>query len=398
VNQIQTSVGPPVPPLRILHCFRSPVGGIFRHVRDLIEEQVAQGHQVGILCDNNTGGVFEEELFNQLTPDLALGLHRFKISRSLGPTDILLLGKIHRVIAPLKVDVIHGHGAKGGAFSRTAATIMGMTGRRPVRFYCPHGGSMHYSKWSVKGKIFFQLESFLEHWTDCLVFVSDYEKRQYIEKVGRPKVSVCQTTNGLRPNEFAPVTTAANASDFIYIGMMRNLKGVDLFLDAVHQISQIRQEKLSITLVGDGPDLGLYKKRAKLIPDNVDITFHPTMPIREAFALGRCMVVPSRAESLPYIVLEGLAAQRPLIATNVGGIPEIYLQYADQLVAPDSVDALTAAMIGFLNDPNLSPGTKVLSDLVSENFSTRLMSEKIMRAYTDALFDPTGYSANNSIF
>ena len=48
------------------------------------------------------------------------------------------------------------------------------------------------------------------------------------------------------------------------------------------------------------------------------------MPARQALALGRVMVVPSRTESLPYIVLEAAAAGKPLIATKVGGIPEIY--------------------------------------------------------------------------
>lgn len=390
MSDLQTSIGqtsndPSVSSLRILHCFRSPVGGIFRHVRDLVAEQIAQGHQVGILCDSNTGGDFEEQMFEQLKPELALGLHRFNINRSIGPSDVLLLGQIHRAIAPLNVDVIHGHGAKGGAFSRTAATLIGLSGRRPVRLYCPHGGSMHYPKSSLKGKLYFSLERWLEYWTDCLIFVSDYEKNQYIEKVGTPKIPNCKTVNGLRPEEFHPVSSADDASDFIYIGMMRDLKGVDLFLDAIDLISQRRNEKLSVTLVGDGPDLETYKKRAELISDNVDITFHLPMPAQEAFPLGRCMVVPSRAESLPYIVLEALAAQRPLIAANVGGIPEIFQQYADQLITPDSVDALVTAMNGFLDNPEPEPGSKILSDLVESKFSTRLMSENIMRAYTDAI-------------
>ena len=48
------------------------------------------------------------------------------------------------------------------------------------------------------------------------------------------------------------------------------------------------------------------------------------MPARQAFALARIIVVPSRAEAMPYIVLEALAAGKPMIATAVGGIPEIF--------------------------------------------------------------------------
>ena len=60
----------------------------------------------------------------------------------------------------------------------------------------------------------------------------------------------------------------------------------------------------------------------------------PAMPARQAIALGRIMVVPSRAESLPYVVLEAAAAGMPLIATGVGGIPEIYGPLSDTLVPP----------------------------------------------------------------
>ncbi|MGO6908730.1 glycosyltransferase family 1 protein, partial [Rhizobium ruizarguesonis] len=55
-------------PLRILHCFRSPVGGIFRHVRDLVEEHSKAGHEIGILCDSSTGGEYEDSLFDDIRP------------------------------------------------------------------------------------------------------------------------------------------------------------------------------------------------------------------------------------------------------------------------------------------------------------------------------------------
>ena len=62
--------------LRIVHCFRSPVGGIFRHVRDLAEAQAEAGHEVGVVCDSTTGGDYEDRLFEQIAPVLALGVKR----------------------------------------------------------------------------------------------------------------------------------------------------------------------------------------------------------------------------------------------------------------------------------------------------------------------------------
>ena len=58
------------------------------------------------------------------------------------------------------------------------------------------------------------------------------------------------------------------------------------------------------------------------------------MPARQAMALGKIMVAPSRFESLPYVVLEAAAAGKPLITTQVGGIPEIYGPLANTLVPP----------------------------------------------------------------
>ena len=74
--------------------------------------------------------------------------------------------------------------------------------------------------------------------------------------------------------------------------------------------------------------------------------FLPPMPARQAFALGRIMVVPSRAESFPYIVLEAAAAGKSLIATGVGGIPDMFGPLAERLIPPDDCGALERALDG----------------------------------------------------
>ncbi|TIW02131.1 MAG: glycosyltransferase family 1 protein, partial [Mesorhizobium sp.] len=96
--------------LRIVHCFRSPVGGIFRHVRDLTEAQVAAGHAVGIVCDSTTGGDYEERLFEAMKDSLALGIHRTPMQRHVGPGDLASAWRTYRIIQELRPDVLHGHG------------------------------------------------------------------------------------------------------------------------------------------------------------------------------------------------------------------------------------------------------------------------------------------------
>ncbi|MEL6504393.1 MAG: glycosyltransferase family 4 protein [Pseudomonadota bacterium] len=371
--------------LRIIHCFRSPVGGIFRHVRDLIHQQVEAGHDVGVICDNNTGGAFEENNLTALEPYLTMGLHRVSMDRAITPRDAWVFVRLYKTVKALKPDVIHAHGAKGGAYARLIGAMVRHDGKPPARLYCPHGGSIHYDRKTLGGKIYFRLERFLERFTDRLIFVSGYEREGYFEKVGQPSCPHALVLNGLDESEFEPVTRQANASDFIYIGMMRDLKGVDLFLNALPLAAAQAGRSVSATLVGDGPDLATYKARAGKLGDMVRTTFHDPMPAREAFGLGRTMVVPSRAESMPYIVLEALAAQRPLLATRVGGIPEIFGPYAAELVKPGDLNALSEAMASVLNNKRRLPEPAKMAALLRERFTTRAMALAVETAYWETL-------------
>ena len=215
--------------LRIVHCFRSPVGGIFRHVRDLTDAQMAAGHSVGIVCDSTTGGEYEEQLFDQMRDKLALGVQRTPMQRHIGPGDLASAWRSYRIIKELQPDVIHGHGAKGGAYARLFGSLLRVSRSRVARLYSPHGGSLHYDENTLTGKLFFALERNMARFTDCLLFVSDYERRTYRRKVGEPPIPNVLVYNGLRATEFEPVPAAVDAADLLYIGMMRDLKGPDLF-------------------------------------------------------------------------------------------------------------------------------------------------------------------------
>jgi glycosyltransferase involved in cell wall biosynthesis len=115
------------------------------------------------------------------------------------------------------------------------------------------------------------------------------------------------------------------------------------------------------------------------------IRFRSAMPARAAMALGRVMVVPSRAESLPYVVLEAAAAEKPLVATNVGGIPEIYGPLADALVPPGDAAALARTIAQRLDDPAAS-GTlaQQLRTRVASSFSLDAMVDGVLAGYEAA--------------
>ena len=370
--------------LRIVHCFRSPVGGIFRHVRDLTEAQVAAGHSVGIVCDSTTGGEFEEKLFNDMRPSLALGVSRTPMQRHVGPGDIASVSLAYRIIKKLQPDVLHGHGAKGGVYARMFGSLLRVSRSRVARLYTAHGGSLHYDQGTATGKLFFSLERLMERFTDHILFVSDYERRTFRQKIGEPRPPNSLVYNGLRDPEFEPVPPAEGAADFLYIGMMRDLKGPDLFIDALAQVEMRLGRTVTAAMVGDGEDLARYHAQVERLGLKDRVTFLKPMPARQAFALARFIVVPSRAEAMPYIVLEALAAGTTMIATAVGGIPEIFGTGSPALVQPDSAQ-LASKMSEALTNPDAFRALMPTADELKARFGAATMAADIEKAYFTAL-------------
>jgi glycosyltransferase involved in cell wall biosynthesis len=370
--------------LRIVHCFRSPVGGIFRHVRDLTEAQVAAGHTVGIVCDSTTGGMFEERLFDTLRPLLALGVSRTPMQRHVGLGDIASAWRTLKIIKELRPDVLHGHGAKGGVYARLFGSLLRVSRSRVARVYSAHGGSLHYDETTATGKFFFALERLMERVTDHLLFVSDYERRVFLRKIGEPKVPNSLIYNGLRANEFDTVEARPDAADFLYIGMMRNLKGPDIFIDAIAETGKRLGRPVSAVLVGDGEDKPRYQAQAERLGNSAQMTFLSAMPAREAFALAEVVVVPSRAEAMPYIVLEALAAGKPMIATSVGGIPEIFGSDSAALARPDAGE-IAGRMVAALRDPAGFRALMPTPRTLRSRFGADVMAAGIEQAYFAAL-------------
>jgi glycosyltransferase involved in cell wall biosynthesis len=315
---------------------------------------------------------------------LALGIHRTPMQRHIGPGDIASAWRTYSIIKELQPDVLHGHGAKGGAYARLFGSLLRVSRFRVARLYSPHGGSLHYDESTLTGRLFFSLERFMARFTDYLLFVSDYERRAYNRKVGEPPVPNGLVYNGLRAAEFEPVATGPDAADLLYIGMMRDLKGPDLCNDALAEAEGRLGRPLTAVMIGAGDDLPRYHAQVEHLGLGNRVRFLPPIPARQAFALAGLVVVPSRAEAMPYIVLETLAAGKPMIATAVGGIPEIFGVKSPALVHPDAGE-LAGKISEALADPAayraLMPGAAELK----ARFGAEVMAAEIEAAYFTAL-------------
>lgn len=370
--------------MRILHCLRAPVGGLFRHVLDLAAAQAELGHHVGMIADSQAADSLTEQRLSAIAPKLALGLHRVAMARAPGPSDVTAHRAITALTRPLALDILHGHGAKGGAYARLAGRALKAQGQSVKTFYTPHGGTLNYAPASLEGRIFIGLEKILDKLTDGLIFESAFAARLYGERIGQGRAPRRIIHNGLQPSDFAPVTPAAGATDFLYVGELRELKGIDVLLRALAILNASSPRPYTATLVGAGPDAASLKALTAELGLTAAVTFPGAMPASRAFPLGRALIVPSRKESFPYIVLEAAAAGMPLVSTSAGGIPEIVEATDTALIPPGDVAALAAAMTALVNDPITAQARAArLKIAVAGRFTVSHMTANILDFYAN---------------
>jgi glycosyltransferase involved in cell wall biosynthesis len=371
--------------IKVLHVLRAPVGGLFRHVLDLARGQAARGHRVGLIADASTGGARAEAALAELSPQLALGISRVAMSRQIGASDVAAVAHVTRRAGAVGADVLHGHGAKGGAYARLAR------GRSAIRVYTPHGGSLHYAWTSPTGFLYLLLERALIRRTDMFLFESAYGRDVFHAKLGSPPALARVVHNGVTAAEFEPVACADDAADIVFVGELRVLKGVDLLIEAIACLAR-EGRRLSAVIVGEGPDRAAFEAEVRAQGLEAQVRFTGAKPARAAFSLGRLLVIPSRAESLPYIVLEAAAAGMPLLTTRVGGIPEIFGPEASALVAPGDGQALAQAIASALNDLDAQGALAArLRSRVRAGFSTETMTDAVLSAYRTAFAQQVRY-------
>ena len=220
--------------------------------------------------------------------------------------------------------------------------------------------------------------------TDLFLFESTFARDTYQRMIGAPKGLVRCVFNGVTADEFDPVPKADDATDIVYVGEFRRIKGADLLVDAVARL-HADGKPVTLTLAGDGEEMATLKAQVERLGLTHSVRFIGHVKARYGFSKGRLLVVPSRGDSMPYVVIEAGAAGIPMVAANVGGIPEIFGTYNDALFAPNIVGAMADAIEIAMEDPDAALArAKALRERIFLHFSQKAMVEGVLAGYREA--------------
>ena len=265
--------------------------------------------------------------------------------------DVRWLFRAYRLLKDHRIHVMHSHEFATNVYASFLSWITGV----PV-VATAHGKNYYGDRWRRRAAYRFAARH------STMVAVSNDLKRFLTESIGIPPGDICVVHNGIDLHQYSAneANSAMRAelgvgSDQRVIGTVGNLfavKGHTYLLKACKAVAS-SYPNILVLIAGEGDQLGrLQKEAADLgIAANVRfLGFRDDVP-----ALLHAMdifVLPSLSEGLPLSILEALALGKPVVATNVGGIPEVVQNgLTGFLVPPRSPEALAEKILLLLRHP-----------------------------------------------
>jgi len=314
------------------------------------------------------------------------------LGREVAPlADLTALAQILRLIRRERPAIVHTHTSKAGFIGRLAAVIA----RVPAVIHQPHG-HVFYGYYSPRRTaVFTALERQAARWTDRIVTLTDRGAAEHLARgIGRAAQYVA-VPSGVPTAELraaAPTRTEARArlgldpDTFVVVGLGRlvPIKGFDLLVRALPAVAA-EIPSTRVVLVGDGAERGRLDAlacalgvgaRLDLAGEVFGVTTH--------LAAADVLAVPSRNEGMGRVMVEAMALRIPVVATAVGGIPDVVVDgECGRLVAPEDADAFSAALIELGRDEALRRKLGEAAEVRAESFSASVAREKLLAVYAD---------------
>jgi len=346
-------------PVRVLRLFsRLNIGGPSLHVILLSEGLVARGYETRLVVGEESP---REGNFLDLAAAKGDRVEKLAaLGREIRPaSDLAVLWRLMRLMRSFRPQIVHTHTAKAGFVGRVAARLAGV----PVVVHTFHGHVLHGYFGPTKTALFRFLERGAGRMSDALVAVSDGVKRDLVAHGVAPAERIRVIPLGLElvplaePLPRGALRRAAGFADAAplvgLVGRLVPIKDVPTFLGAAARIGE-RRPDVRFAIVGDGEERG----RIELERERLGLTNTVALPgwkrdMRDVYGDLGVVVNCSLNEGTPVALIEALAAGRPVVATRVGGTPDLLAGGAHGLlVPPRDPDALAAAILDVLDRPD----------------------------------------------
>lgn len=250
-----------------------------------------------------------------------ISVHRLKsLGRSILPTnDLRTLVHTIRLLKEIKPDIVHTHTSKAGIIGRIAA-----------RIGCPHASVVHtfhghllYGYFSpLKTKLIIITERVLSKLTDVLIAVTSQIERD-LKNAGVGNSNRWEVIHpGVKKVELKRIIpTEITTKHLVWIGRFTDIKNPNFALQIMNSLRKLNGPKISLTMVGDGELLSIIQNLAKANQLPIDFTGWQT-DVYPYLQRADALLLTSKNEGLPIVVLEAASMGIPTFSTNVGGVSE----------------------------------------------------------------------------
>ena len=305
-----------------------------------------------------------------------------------GGLSISSMSKLVRELKKEHFSIIHSHGLFPSVWARIAAVFA----RVPIRIV--HCHSTYYGLY-MRERVRLRI---LSYFTTVLIAVSEAVKKSLVEYIGIPRRSIKVIYNGIGDISRDIVLTREKvraqlglSSDSFVIGCLGRLvemKGHRYLLDAVARVRR-RHSGCKCLIIGGGPGQNdLFAQIAKLGLEDSVFLLGIRRDIPDLLSAVDIVVSPSiLKEGLPLVLVEGTAMGLPLVATDIGGSPEVVQDGLNGfIVEPGDAGALADKIDYLMEHPAV---LRAMGQRSRENWRTKFRKEemigKIERIYRDAL-------------
>jgi glycosyltransferase involved in cell wall biosynthesis len=375
------------PVIRVLHIItRLDVGGSSENtilsVTRMPPEEFACGLVSGRTTEPSPGiarCLAERNIQWAVIPALRREIHPLR--------DLCALRALRRLIREERPEIVHTHTSKAGFLGRLAARLEHV----PHIIHTPHGHVFGGYFSPTASRLFIGLERLAARWTDRIVTLTDAEAEQHLALgIGR-RAQFVTIPSGVDLDNIVsavPVLLAPHGPIIGTVGRLTSIKGHQHLIDAVPEILR-RCPAAHVALVGDGEMRQALMERTRRLGVDGRVIFTGYREDIPALIAGMdVFVLPSLNEGMGRVLVMAMALGKPIVATHVGGVPELLGQgEAGLLVPPADPRALTDAICALLADPFRAKTLGAAGRRRAPPYSTRVMIESLEKLYRDVLSD-----------